>query len=62
MSRIKAIVCSVLLSIVIFGALFALISIDEIGFAIFHCITAWIAGGWLADKVEDFYKWLRKDA
>ena len=61
MSRTKAIVCSVLLLIVIFGALFVLISIDEIGFTIFHHITAWITGVWLGDKVEDFYKWLRKD-
>ena len=50
-----------LLLIVIFGALFVLISIDEIGFTIFHHITAWITGVWLGDKVEDFYKWLRKD-
>lgn len=62
MSKTKAIICSVLLSIVIFGALFALESIDEIGSIIFNCITAWITGVWLADKVEDFYKWLRKDA
>lgn len=62
MSKTKAIIYSVLLSIVIFGALFALVSIDEIGFRIFNCITAWIAGGWLVDKVEDFYKWLRNDA
>lgn len=60
MSKTKATICTVLLAIVIFGVLFALMFIGELGSAIFHCITAWIAGRYTADKLHDFYRWLRK--
>ena len=60
MSKTKAILCTVLLVVVIFGALFALVLINEVGITIFHCISSWMFGVWMADRVMDFYKWLRK--
>ena len=61
MSRKKASICTVLLSLVIIGIIITLIAIGEKGATLFHLITAFITGTWLVDRLEDFYNWLRED-
>lgn len=60
MSRIKAIVCSVLLMIVMFTLLFATIFIKGANdTSLYIFIVSAMAGMWIGEKVDDFYKWLR---
>jgi len=30
--------------------------------SLYHVVTSFISGMWIADKVTDFYNWLSKDA
>ena len=61
MSKVKAIICSVLLSIVIFAFYFLMefIKIPQ-ELSLFYFITCAITGIWTAEKIIDFYDWLRK--
>lgn len=62
MSKIKAKVYTVLLAITIFVLLFTATRVEsENGVNLFNCITSCVAGIWTADKLINFYKWLRKD-
>lgn len=60
MSRVKAIVCSVLLMIVMFTLLFATIFIKGVNdTSLYIFVVSAMAGMWIGEKVDDFYKWLR---
>lgn len=56
MSKFKVIICCWLLSIVIFTLLFIAALIE-----IYDDIAYIITGIWVAEKLQDFYHWLRKD-
>lgn len=59
MSKLKAIICTILLFIVIFALLFVTNFIcGAHGENLFRFITAWITGMYLGDKCSDFYEWL----
>lgn len=61
MSKTKAIICTVLLMIVVLILLVATINIEGVyGINLFDWLTAIMAGCWLSDRTEDFYKWLQK--
>lgn len=63
MSRVKAIICSTLLMIVMFILLFATIFIKGThDISLYYVVVSGITGMWIADKVVYFYKWLRKGA
>lgn len=62
MNKWKAIICSALLMIVIFVLLFATIFFRDDDMSLYYVVTSFISGMWIANKVNDFYNWLRKDA
>ena len=63
MSKGKAIMCSTLLIVVMFALLFATIFVRGAhDISLYYVVVSGISGMWIADKVVDFYKWLRKDS
>ena len=63
MSRVKAIICSALLMIVMFALLFVTIFVRGThDISLYYIVVSGISGLWISDKVVYFYKWLRKDA
>ena len=59
MDKKKAIVCTILFSVVVFGAFISTFLItSKYGFSVFNIIAPWICGDWVVKKVETFYKWL----
>lgn len=61
MSKIKAFICTALLFVVILVFLFWTMSIEGAhGENLFNCIMSMMASLWMADRMGDFYKWLRK--
>lgn len=63
MSKKKAKVCTILFVIVIYGLLFLSCFLRLNGDnppnpSLFDCISAFISGSWLGEKVCAFYKWL----
>ena len=62
MSKVKAIICSALLMIVMFILLFATIFVRGAhDISLYYVVVSGITGMWISDKTVDFYKWLRKD-
>ena len=60
MGKKKAVVCTVLFSIVVFGACIATFFIkNEYGLRLFDMISPYICGAWLGGKTRTFYNWLR---
>ena len=57
MSKKKAVICTILFTIVIFGFIDVIIytNID-----VFYVLTVAMSGFWIADVIEKFYKWLTK--
>ena len=63
MSKVKAIICSALLMIVMFILLFATIFVRGAhDISLYYVVVSGITGMWISDKTVDFYKWLRKRA
>ena len=63
MSKVKAIICTALLYIVIFTLLIVAICVDgAYGINLFHFIMFLVAGMYIGDRCFEFYEWLRKDA
>ena len=61
MSKVKAIICSALLMIVMFILLFATIFVRGAhDISLYYVVVSGITGMWISDKTVDFYKWLRK--
>lgn len=60
MDKKKAVVCTVLFSIVVFGAYIATFFIkSEYGFSLFDIVSPCICGAWSGGKIRTFYNWLR---
>lgn len=59
MSKNKAIVCTVLFTMVWFGVLFGIICWRD--GVIYQYITSLLAGLWAGNIILRFYNWLRKD-
>jgi hypothetical protein len=63
LSKVKAIICSALLMIVMFILLFATIFVRGAhDISLYYVVVSGITGMWISDKTVDFYKWLRKGA
>jgi hypothetical protein len=63
MSKVKAIICSALLMIVMFILLFATIFVRGAhDISLYYVVVSGITGMWISDKAVDFYEWLRKGA
>ena len=63
MSKKKAIICTILYTIVLVVLLTAsfFIKNNEYGISLYQIITGVIANAWLGCSVEKFYKWLLKE-
>lgn len=60
MDKKKAVVCTVLFSIVVFGIFIATFLIkSEYGHSLFDVIASCICGAWTGGKIRTFYNWLR---
>lgn len=62
MNKKKAIICTIMLTIIVFGIGTALIFVpygSEI--SLFDILSPFIVGRWTGEQVGKFYKWLRKD-
>ena len=61
MDKNKAIVCSVLFSIIIFAIFIASILIEnKYEITLYDIFSPFIVGRWIGGKIVDFYNWLRK--
>ena len=60
MNKNKAIICTILFTIVLITIVIcsALIRTEDGAFSLFTALTYIITGLWLANCVEKFYKWL----
>ena len=60
MDKKKAIVCTVLFSVVVFGIFIYtfLIKSEEYGCSLFDVIAPWICMVWNSEKIRKFYRWL----
>lgn len=59
MDKKKAVVCTVLFSIVVFGIFVATLLLkSEYGHTLFDVISPCICGAWTGGKIKTFYKWL----
>lgn len=60
MDKKKAVVCTVLFVIVVFGIFVATFFLkNEYGDSLFDVIAPCICGAWMAGKTKTFYNWLR---
>lgn len=61
MSNTKAVIYTILFSIVVWGLLFATAFVKlPYGLSLYFWIMAGLAGMWIGDRILDFYRWLRK--
>lgn len=61
MSNTKAVICTILFFIVVWGLLIATAFVKlPCGFSLYFWIMAGLAGMWVGDRILDFYRWLRK--
>lgn len=59
MDKKKAVICTVLLSIVVLGVFVATLLIkSDYGFNLYDIISPWICGAWMGEKIRTFYRWL----
>lgn len=62
MSKKKAIICTVLFAIVMFGIYTATFLIkSQYGFKLFDIVAPVICASWMADKMKKFYTWILKE-
>ena len=61
MSEKKAIICTILLSVVVWAIMFATCLIEIEGIYLSRMIFSILAGSWIGERTFDFYKWLRRD-
>ena len=61
MSKKKAIVCTILLTIVVLIITFAICIIEIEGIYLSRIIFSLLAGSWMGEKIFEFYKWLRNN-
>ena len=59
MSKVKAIILTILFFVSIYGLLFATAFVKYKNISLYPIITSGIAGWWIGTKVNDFYQWLR---
>ena len=61
MNKKKAVVCSILLSVVLFAIFVATLLIkSHYGFTLFDVIAPCIVGAYMGEKIKKFYNWLLK--
>ena len=61
MNKKKAVICSILLSIILFVVFVAMYLIkSHYGFTLYDVISPCIVGAWAGTKVKQFYNWLLK--
>ena len=61
MSKVKAIICTILLYVVVLTLLLATTNVRvSYDISLFGVLISMMAGFWMADRMGDFYKWLRK--
>lgn len=60
MNKKKAIVCTILFSIVIVGSVLATIFIRNDDISLYQIVTGGITSVWLGERISNFYKWLIK--
>ena len=59
MTKIKAVICTVLFGIIVFGILIVSFSIKSYyGHSLYSLISSGICGYWICGKIKAFYKWL----
>ena len=62
MSKKKAIVCTTLFTIVMFGIYVSTFLIkSQHGFKLFDIVAPVICASWMADKMKKFYDWVIKE-
>lgn len=59
MNKKKAVICTIMFSIVIYGVYIALIF--ALPHKLFRIVPSIMAGFWMAERVEKFFEWLIKD-
>lgn len=62
MNKKKAIICTILFAIIIVGVTITLMLVKPNGgeISLFHVFSPAIAGFWIVDRIDGFYKWLTK--
>lgn len=63
MTRKKAVICTIMFSIIIIGVAIALLLIKPHGseMSLLHAFSPIIVGRWLGEQVGKFYDWLIKN-
>ena len=62
MNKKKAIVCTVLFTIIMFGVYTATFLIKStFGFTLFDIVAPVICASWMVDKMKEFYAWIMKE-
>ena len=62
MTKKKAIICTIMFTIIVLGINTALIFVPcRSEMSLFHAFCPMIVGHWLGERVGKFYDWLRKN-
>ena len=62
MNKKKAVICSTLLSVILFAVFVATLLIkSHYGFTLFDVIAPCIVGAYMGEKIKKFYNWLIKE-
>ena len=63
MNKKKAIICTIMLTIMVFGIYAVLMFVIPFGreMSMFHAFCPFIVGHWIGERICEFYDWLRKD-
>lgn len=61
MNKKKAIVCTIIFTIIIFSVVIVLMCLKPYGSkeSLFHIFCHFIVGDWIGKHIVDFYDWLR---
>lgn len=60
MEKKKAVMCTILFTIVIWAILIATYLIKNENIRLYDVVEPWIVGFWMCDKTSQFYNWLMK--
>lgn len=61
MNKKKAVICTILFSVILFSVFIGAFLIEShYGFTLFDVIAPCIAGSWSGEQIKKFYNWLIK--